>query len=125
MLLESDLKLVKLWLDVSKDEQAKRLEDRRTNPLKVLKSSPLDAAAQDKWEDYSMARDAMLIRTSTPHAPWICVRADHKKTARLNIIRHLVHTLAPKKIGKTLPPPDPEVLFEFDASALSDGRLEH
>jgi polyphosphate kinase len=125
MLLESDLRLVKLWLDVSKDEQAKRLKERRTDPLKVLKSSPLDAAAQDKWEDYSMARDAMLIRTSTPEAPWICVRADHKKAARLNIIRHLVHALAPKKIAKTLPAPDPDVLFEFDASALSDGRLEH
>lgn len=125
MLLESDLKLVKLWLDVSKDEQAKRLKERRTDPLKILKSSPLDAAAQDKWEDYSIARDAMLIRTSTAQTPWICVRADHKKTAHLNIIRHLVHALAPKKIVKTLPPPDPEVLFEFDASALSDGRLEH
>jgi polyphosphate kinase 2 len=125
MLLESDLRLVKVWLDVSKDEQAKRLKERRTDPLKVLKSSPLDAAAQDRWEDYSMARDAMLIRTSTPQAPWICVRADHKKAARLNIIRHLVHALAPKKIAKTLPPPDPDVLFEFDASALSDGRLEH
>lgn len=125
MLLESDLRLVKLWLDVSKDEQAERLKDRRTNPLKVLKSSPLDAAAQDRWEDYSIARDAMLIRTSTPEAPWMCVRADHKKTAHLNIIRHLVHALAPKKIAKTLPPPDPDVLFEFDASALSDGRLEH
>ncbi len=125
MLLESDLRLVKLWLDVSKDEQGKRLKERRTDPLKVLKSSPLDAAAQDKWEDYSMARDAMLIRTSTAEAPWVCVRADHKKTAHLNIIRHLVHALAPKKIAKTLPPPDPDVLFEFDASALSDGRLEH
>jgi polyphosphate kinase 2 len=125
MLLESDLRLVKLWLDVSKGEQAKRLKERRTDPLKVLKSSPMDAAAQDRWDDYSMARDAMLIRTSAPEAPWICVRADHKKTAHLNIIRHLVHALAPRKIAKTLPPPDPDVLFEFDASALSDGRLEH
>jgi polyphosphate kinase len=125
MLLESDLKLVKLWLDVSKAEQAKRLKDRRTDPLKVLKASPLDAAAQEKWDDYSTARDEMLMRTSTPKAPWICVRADHKKTARLNIIRHLVHALAPKKIAKTLDRPDPDVLFEFDASALSDGRLEH
>ncbi|HEX4710595.1 polyphosphate kinase 2 [Phenylobacterium sp.] len=124
MLLESDLKLVKLWLDVSKDEQAKRLKDRRTNPLKVLKASPLDAAAQDEWKAYTEARDEMLTRTSTAKAPWICVRADHKKVARLNIIRHLVHALAPKKIAKTLERPDPEVLFEFDASALTDGRLE-
>lgn len=125
MLLESDLKLVKLWLDVSKDEQAERLKERRTDPLKILKSSPLDAAAQDKWDDYSQARDEMLVRTSTQAAPWICVRADHKKAARINIIRHLVHALAPRKIAKTVDLPDPEVLFEFDPSALSDGRLAH
>jgi polyphosphate kinase 2 len=125
MLLESGLRIVKLWLDVSKEEQAKRLKERRTDPLKVLKSSPLDAAAQDRWDDYSDARDEMLKRTSTAKTPWICIRADHKKAARLNIIRHLVHALAPKKIAKSLPPPDPDVLFEFDASALSDGRLEH
>jgi polyphosphate kinase 2 len=125
MLLESDLKLVKLWLDVSKDEQAKRLKERRTDPLKVLKASPLDAAAQDKWQDYSAARDEMLMRTSLPKTPWVCVRADHKKTARLNIIRHLVRALGSKKIAKMLPAPDPDVLFEFEAAALSDGRLEH
>lgn len=125
MLLESDLKLVKLWLDVSKGEQAERLKERRTDPLKILKSSPLDAAAQEKWDDYSRARDEMLVRTTTQAAPWICVAADHKKEARINIIRHLVHALAPGRISKTLDLPDPKVLFEFDPSALSDGRLAH
>jgi polyphosphate kinase 2 len=125
MLLESDLKLVKLWLDVSKGEQAERIKDRRTDPLKILKSSPLDAAAQEKWDDYSRARDEMLVRTNTQAAPWICVAADHKKAARINIIRHLVHALAPRKISKTLDLPDPKVLFEFDPSALIDGRLAH
>jgi polyphosphate kinase 2 len=123
MLLESDLRIVKFWLDVSKDEQATRLKERRTDPLKVLKSSPLDAAAQEKWDAYSAARDEMLMRSSTPFAPWICVRADHKKRAHLNIIRHLVHALAPKKIAKTLDAPDPQVLFEFEAAALTDGRM--
>jgi polyphosphate kinase 2 len=124
MLLESHLRMVKIWLDVSKAEQARRLKDRRTNPLKVLKASPLDAAAQDRWDDYTKARDEMLLRTSTPHAPWICVRGDHKKAARLNIIRHLVRALAPKKVAKTLDPPDPAILFEFEPAALTDGRLE-
>jgi polyphosphate kinase 2 len=124
MLLESELKIVKLWLDVSKEEQARRLKDRRTDPLKVLKASPLDAAAQEKWDAYTAARDEMLMRTSTAVAPWICVRADHKKVAHLNIIRHLVHALAPKKIAKKLEAPDPDVLFEFEVSALTDGRLE-
>jgi polyphosphate kinase 2 len=123
MLIDSGLRLVKLWLDVSKDEQAERLEERRKDPLKVLKSSPLDASAQEKWDDYTKARDEMLRRTHTPVAPWICVRADQKKRARLAIIRHLVKTLAPKKIAAEVDAPDPDVLFPFELSALTDGRL--
>lgn len=124
MLLESGLKFVKLWLDVSKSEQAKRLEERRTDPLKILKSSPLDAAAQEKWADYSQARDEMLTRTSTPDAPWICVRADDKKAARLAIISHLVNALTPKSISRKIDDPDPDVLFPFEIAAITDGRLE-
>ncbi len=124
MLRENGLKLVKLWLDVSKEEQAKRLEERRTDPLKVLKSSPLDAVAQEKWKAYSKARDEMLTRTSTPAAPWIIVRADHKKKAHLAIISHLANALAPKSIAREVPNPDPDVLFPFDISAIKDGRLE-
>jgi polyphosphate kinase 2 len=124
MLLGSGLRIVKFWLDVSKGEQATRLEERRTDPLKALKTSPLDAAAQEKWIAYSEARDEMLRRTSTTVAPWICVRSDHKKAARINIIRHLVHALAPSSIAKELDRPDPDVLFEFEVSALTDGRLD-
>ena len=124
MLLESGLKIVKFWLDVSKDEQAKRLKERRTDPLKILKSSPLDAAAQERWDAYTEARDEMLRRTSAPAAPWICVRSDHKKAARLAILSHLVNVLTPKKLARDVPDPDPKVLFPFEIAALSDGRLE-
>ncbi len=123
MLIESGLKIVKLWLDVSKAEQAKRLQERRTDPLKALKASPLDAAAQAKWDAYSEARDRMLERTSTALAPWICVRADHKHKARLALLSHLAHALAPPTIAAGVPPPDPAVLFPFASAALSDGRL--
>ena len=124
MLVGSDLKLVKIWLDVSKKEQARRLAERRDDPLKLLKSSPLDAAAQEKWDDYSAARDEMLRRTHTEATPWICVRGDHKKAARLNLIRHLVNAVAPDDIAKKLDDPDPAVLFPFELAALTDGRLE-
>src|SRR5262249_36927797 len=96
MLLESGLRLGKLLLDVSKKEQAERLKERATDPLKALKASPLDAEAQKRWGAYTKARDEMLKRTSTAHAPWTIVRSDHKKRARLAIISHLVKTLAPK-----------------------------
>ena len=123
MLEETDMRVIKIWLDISKHEQAKRLDARRGDPLKRLKVSDLDAVAQKKWKDYSAARDQMLLRTHTAIAPWICVRADHKKTARLNVIRHLLHTLAPAEIAAGVDPPDPKVLFSFEPAAISDGRL--
>jgi polyphosphate kinase 2 len=123
MLVGSGVTLIKLWLDISKDEQDRRLDERRSNPLKALKVSPLDAVAQEKWKDYSAARDTMLARTHTEATPWYCVRGDHKKPARLNIIRHLLGELAPAKLRKGVEAPDPAVLFRFEPSALTDGRL--
>jgi polyphosphate kinase len=124
MLVGSDLKVIKLWLDVSKTEQAARLKERRTDPLKVLKSSPLDAEAQKRWDGYTAARDEMLRRTHTVIAPWTIVRADHKKRAHLAILSHLVRTLAPKDIAREVDAPDPDVLFPFELSLLTDGKLE-
>jgi polyphosphate kinase len=123
MLVESGITLIKLWLDISKKEQAERLDARRTDPLKALKVSDLDAVAQKKWKAYSAARDTMLERTHTTIAPWYCVRADHKKPARLAIIRHLLQRIAPPEVIATIDPPDPEILFEYAPEACNDGRL--
>ena len=123
MLVESGAILVKFWLDVSRDEQHERLKDRRTDPLKKLKTSAMDAEAEKRFDDYTKARDEMLLRSHTPFAPWTCVRADHKKPARLAVIRHLLHTLAYPKLGKGLERPDPAILFPFEPDALTDGRL--
>ena len=123
MLIEADIILLKIWLDISKDEQAKRLEDRRKDPLKQLKVSDMDAVAHAKWKDYSKARNDMLTRTHTPLAPWICVHADDKKTARLNIIRHILHTIDQPSLSAKIEKPDPKIVFRFDPAALEDGRL--
>ena len=123
MLVESGIKLIKLWLDISKHEQRERLDARRTDPLKLLKISDMDAVAQARWADYSAARDTMLTRTHSPLAPWHVVRADHKKPARLAIIRHLLSQVAPAEVARDVDPPDPEILFGFDVAALGDGRL--
>jgi polyphosphate kinase len=125
MLAENDIRIVKLWLDVSKDEQAKRLKARKDDPLKALKVSALDAVAQEKWDAYSEARDQMLQRTHTQVAPWTIVHTDKKKAARIAIMRHLLRALAPKDIAKGVPKPDPDVLYRFEPDALTDGRLEH
>ena len=124
MLAAGGVQIVKLWLDISRKEQADRLAERLSNPLKTLKVSPLDALAQEKWDDYTRARDEMLTRTHTAQTPWVIIHTDKKKVARVNIMRHLLKVLAPAKIAKTVSPPDPDVVFEFDVAALSDGRLE-
>jgi len=123
MLIESGITMIKLWLDISKKEQADRLEARRTDPLKTLKVSDLDAVAQKKWKAYSAARDTMLERTHNSIAPWHCVRADHKEPARLAIIRHLLQRVAPPEVVAAIDPPDPAILFPYTPEAASDGRL--
>ena len=123
MLVESGIVLVKFWLDVSKAEQADRLAARRSDPLKALKVSDLDAVAQARWDAYSAARDTMLMRTSTAAAPWWCVHTDKKTAARLNLMRALLLHAEPDRADQ-FTPPDPEVVFRFEAAALTDGRLE-
>jgi polyphosphate kinase 2 len=124
MLTESGVRIIKLWLDISKAEQAERLQARRDDPVKALKTSALDGVAQKEWKAYSKARDTMLLRTDSPWAPWTVVHTDHKKRARIAVMRRLVHALAPVDIRRTVAKPDPATLFVFDATALEDGRLE-
>jgi len=123
MLIEADITLIKIWLDIDRNEQVRRLKARRTDPLKRLKVSAMDDVAEAKWCDYSVARNEMLTRTSTAAAPWVCVRADHKKTARLNVIRHILHVIKPPRLANHVAQPDPEMLFTFESAAIVDGRL--
>jgi len=123
MLVESGLKLIKIWLDISRKEQGERLKERREDPLKALKISPLDDVAQEKWADYSAARDAMLTRTHNSLTPWTCVVTDKKKIARINVMRHVVKTIAPSEIAREVEKPDPHVLFPFEIGAIAEGRL--
>jgi polyphosphate kinase 2 (PPK2 family) len=123
MLVESGIRLVKIWLDIDRKEQKERLAARHDDPLKALKISDMDAVAQERWADYSAARDTMLTRTHMPIAPWHVVRADHKKPARLAVMRHIIRMLAPPAVAKQVDDPDPAILFPFDEQAIEDGRL--
>ena len=120
MLVRSGIKLIKYYLDITEDEQAKRLEARRDDPLKQWKISPIDDAALKQWNAYSKARDAMLLRTSTETAPWIVVRAGKKKKARLNVIADLLQRIDPKNADYS---PDRSIVFPFEPEALKDGRI--
>ncbi len=122
LLLRDGIRLFKFYLDISRDEQKQRLAERRSDPLKQWKISPIDEAAQKHWRDYSRARDAMLRATHARQAPWQIVRADHKKPARLNIIRALLASWDyPGKAADLTP--ERAVLFGFTPRCLADGRL--
>lgn len=92
-LVESGIHLFKLWFTVSRENQAKRFESRRTDPLRQWKMSPIDEAAQTHWDEYTRARDAVLVQTDSDVAPWMIVNSNEKKRARLESIRHVVHSL--------------------------------
>lgn len=90
MLVDDGIKLFKFWLNIGQAMQIKRFHDRRHDPLKHWKLSPVDIKALGKWNDYTQARNDMLVRTNVDHAPWTVVRANDKKRARLGIIRHVL-----------------------------------
>jgi polyphosphate kinase 2 len=123
MLVDAGIVILKYYLDIDRAEQKKRLKERREDPLKQWKLSPIDEAALHHWEDYSHARDIMLRLTSEPAAPWTVVRANHKKAARLAIIRDLLGRVEYPEAVKDLPEPDPTVLARFDETCLSNGML--
>lgn len=120
LLTDSGVKLIKLWFDISKDEQAARLAERVAEPLKRFKVSSLDAEAQMRWDAYSVARNRMLDETHTAFAPWTVIATDHKKVARLNVIRHVLQRLGAP--GVEADKPDKDVVFPADKARdrLSD-----
>jgi len=121
MLVHSRIFVLKYYLDISRGEQARRLRARRRDPLKQWKLSPVDAAAQRHWRDYSRARDTMLRRTHQPDAPWIVVRADDKHQARLNVIRDMLARIPAPGVKPHLARPDPRVAREFNEELLGSG----
>lgn len=93
MLVNSGIRLFKLWFSVSREEQFRRFQKRRTDPLKQWKLSPIDLASLDKWDDYTEAKEAMFFYTDTADAPWTVIKSDDKKRARLNAMRYLLASI--------------------------------
>ena len=95
-IVDGGIKIVKIWLEVSDEEQKRRFEARLHDPLRQWKLSPVDLPSRSKWFEYSRARDVMLAATDTKHAPWYILNSDDKRRARLNCIRHVL-SLVPYK----------------------------
>ena len=98
MMIESGIILLKYWLDVSPEEQTKRLTARIEDPRKIWKLSPMDIKSYDRWDEYTKARDEMFEATDTPWAPWNVTISNDKKRARLNIISHLLSSVEYKAL---------------------------
>jgi polyphosphate kinase 2 len=123
MLVKSGIQILKYYLDISKDEQRRRLKDRRLDPLKQWKTSPIDAVALKHWDDYSAARDEMLARTHSEITPWHIVRADDKKRTRLNLIRHILSRVDCPEKDEHAATPDPEIVFTYSSKSTARGLL--
>lgn len=93
MLVDNGIKLFKLWFSVSRNEQVRRFQRRRSDPLKQWKLSTVDLASVDKWEDYTEAKKAMFFYTDTADAPWTVINSDCKKRARINAMRFILNSL--------------------------------
>lgn len=105
----------KFWLSIGREMQLKRFHDRRHDPLKVWKLSPIDLEALNKWDAYSVARDEMLRRTDSTHAPWTVIRANDKRRGRINVIQHVLHHLPfPGRDEKLIGEVDPQITFKAE-----------
>jgi polyphosphate kinase len=99
-IIQSGITLIKYWLEVDKDEQAKRFKERNEDYRKVWKLSPMDLEAQARWYDYSRARDAMFAATDTPECPWYVVPSNDQRRARLNCITHFLSLIPYEEIPR-------------------------
>lgn len=123
LLVDSDTMVIKYYLDISKEEQAKRLRDREKDPLKQWKISPIDQQAQSKWDAYSKARDLMLKQTNTVDAPWTVINANDKRLAHLNLIRDLLSRMNYPGKNKKLLKVDPAVAITWPAGSKKLPKL--
>ncbi len=120
LLISSEIIFVKYYLDISKQEQAKRLKDRKENPLKQWKLSPIDAKAQKLWDDYSKARNSMFNRTSFVFSPWFIIHTDSKKEARINAIKHFLSMMDYHKKDENKLIFDHSVVIKFDKTCFEN-----
>jgi len=123
MLVRSGIKLFKYYLDLTRSEQKSRLEDRRLDPLKQWKSSPIDAKAISNWKNYSHARNNMFARTHNAVTPWTIVRADDKRLARLNLIKDLLTRLHFDNKDDSVLLVNPDIVFQYQEAYVENGMI--
>ena len=121
MLYEDGVELIKFWFSISQDVQAARFESRRKDPLKQWKLSPVDAEAQERWDLYTRYKEDMFSKTHTSYSPWVIVRSNDKKKARLESMRHVLSQLdyEGRETAGTSLAPDPDIVLRYHRSSHS------
>jgi polyphosphate kinase 2 len=123
MLVRSGIRFYKYWFSVTREEQIRRFKARESMPLKAWKMSDIDRLSLDKWDDYTEAKEAMFFYSDTADSPWVIVKSDDKKRARLNCMQHFLSTLPyPEKDESVIIGPDPLIV---GSSADVIGRSTH
>ncbi|HJE66062.1 MAG TPA: polyphosphate kinase 2 [Campylobacter avium] len=110
MLVNSGILMFKFYFSVSKEEQKKRFESRKTDPLKQYKLSPVDEKSQKLWDKYTIAKYSMLLASNTPLCPWTIIGSDNKKKARLNVFRYILNNVEYKGKSKDIKEPDKDLV---------------
>ena len=110
MLVNSGILMFKFYFSVSKEEQKKRFESRKTDPLKQYKLSPVDEKSQKLWDKYTIAKYSMLLASNTPLCPWTIIGSDNKKKARLNVFRYILNNVEYKGKRKDIKEPDNDLV---------------
>ena len=124
MLVRSGIRLYKYWFSVTREEQRRRFKERETDPLKRWKLSPIDKASLDKWDDYTEAKEAMFFYSDTADAPWVIVKSNDKKRARLNAMRHFLSTVDyPDKDHEVVGTPDPLIVGRAAQVLQANGHI--
>ena len=124
MLVRSGIRLFKYWFSVTQEEQHRRFKAREHDPLKQWKLSPIDRVSQDKWSEYTEAKEAMFFYTDTADAPWTIIKSDDKKRARLNCMQHFLAALDyPDKNRHVVHGPDPLIVGKPSQVIAKDRHL--
>ncbi len=119
MLMNAGILVLKFYFSVSKEKQAKRFKDRKVDPLKHYKISPVDEKAQKLWDKYTIAKYSMLLSSHTPGTPWTIIRSDNKKKARINCIKHIIsHIDYPDKIKDEYLKTDKDIVLDGNDEIL-------
>lgn len=124
MLIDSGMRLFKLWFDVGREEQRKRIESRKSDPLKHWKLSPMDRESMRRFDSYTRARDAMFLQADTKDAPWKVIRSDCKRRARINAMLVVLNGLDyPDKDQQFVKPPDRKIAGTASDMFPMEGRM--